>query len=502
MAVVEHFCVFNKGGAVVWRNNNVTAEVEQSINALVQNVLLEATTGTTFRWNNKYHLQWLMDNDNDLVFVVVVTLQLNRLASSHLNGLLSRARNLFESTRPNTEEFGKQMVAAIADRPLIALEAPKRTQPRPFRDTQKACKIGAGHNEGTEDEAKETERFELDWSRDQTERKQKTVPIRLPHVSPTSIGNCSWSWMDSLPLIGLKRELTTKDLEPIVQALQNRMVSNNVSVDVAKQLTETVAANLLGKRLAAWESVRSTVQKALESKIQRMLTGRDACDSLLSLFSNTNGSAARSSTATAPFTIALVGVNGVGKTTSLAKLTYHLLLNGKTVSVVACDTFRAGAVEQLRTHCHALNVSLFERGYNKDAAAVARAGIAEAHKSGKDVVLIDTAGRMQNALNLMQALTKLIAVNQPNMILMVVDAQVGVDGTHQIVEFQRAIAASGTECACGILLTKMDTVSNKVGTAINLSHATSIPICFLGTGQTYADLACVNVNMLAKAILQ
>lgn len=189
-----------------------------------------------------------------------------------------------------------------------------------------------------------------------------------------------------------------------------------------------------------------------------------------------------------PYSVVFVGVNGVGKSTSLSKVAYYFLTKQFKTSIVACDTFRAGAVEQLKTHARALEVELFDRGYNKDPAIVAQEGIQWAKKQGHDVVLIDTAGRMQDNDPLMKALSKLIHLNKPDLVLFVGEALVGNDGVDQLVKFNRALSDLSEEkqprLIDGIVLTKFDTIDDKVGAAISMTYSTGQPIMFVGVGQT------------------
>jgi signal recognition particle receptor subunit alpha len=144
-----------------------------------------------------------------------------------------------------------------------------------------------------------------------------------------------------------------------------------------------------------------------------------------------------------PYVIVFVGVNGVGKSTSLAKVCYYLKSQGCKMLIAACDTFRSGAVEQLRTHCDCLGVDLFERGYAKDPAQVAGAGVKHAQDNGYDCLLIDTAGRMQNNEPLMRALAKLVSQNPIDLTLFVGEALVGNDGIDQLNLFNKV----GTFCS-------------------------------------------------------
>ncbi|CAN0118369.1 unnamed protein product [Ectocarpus sp. 12 AP-2014] len=202
--------------------------------------------------------------------------------------------------------------------------------------------------------------------------------------------------------------------------------------------------------------------------------------------------------------MAFVGINGVGKSTSLAKVAYYLKENGIKVLIAACDTFRSGAVEQLRVHCRCLDVPLFEKGYARDSSAVAREAVKHAAEEGYDCVLIDTAGRMQNNEPLMRALSKLINENEPELVLFVGEALVGNDGVNQLQMFNQALASNSPAGRYhqidGVVLTKFDTIDTKVGAALSMCYKTGQPILFVGTGQKYTHLRKLNVNYVIQAL--
>ena len=173
-------------------------------------------------------------------------------------------------------------------------------------------------------------------------------------------------------------------------------------------------------------------------------------------------------------------------------------------------------MEQLRTHVKRLNslypsqnpnekkniVELYEKGYRKDASSIATGAIKEAHASHRDVVLIDTAGRMQDNEPLMRSLSKLIRDNDPDLVLFVGEALVGNEAVDQLVKFNHALANHSEQKSPrtidGIVLTKFDTIDDKVGSAISMTYITGQPILFVGTGQTYTDLKTIN----SKAVVQ
>jgi len=218
-----------------------------------------------------------------------------------------------------------------------------------------------------------------------------------------------------------------------------------------------------------------------------------------------------------PYVVTFCGVNGVGKSTNLAKICFWLLENKFHVLIAACDTFRAGAVEQLRTHTRRLNslhpssddremVHLYEKGYGKDAAGIAMEAINYARDMKIDVVLVDTAGRMQDNEPLMRSLTKLISVNAPDLVLFVGEALVGNEAIDQLVKFNAALAdhshQENPHTIDGIVLTKFDTIDDKVGSAISMTYISGQPIVFVGTGQTYTDLKSLNAKSVVSSLMK
>jgi signal recognition particle receptor subunit alpha len=300
-------------------------------------------------------------------------------------------------------------------------------------------------------------------------------------------------------LAGMK-DLQKSDVQPALDQFRDTLIGKNVAKDIADKLIDSVASSLEGKRMESMTTVSATVRKALDEALTRILTPRQSVD-ILTDISAKSGSGG-------PYVICFCGVNGVGKSTSLAKICFYLINNGNRVMIAACDTFRAGAVEQLRTHVRCLgdNVELFDRGYGKDAAAVAKDAVRRAKELRYDVVLIDTAGRMQDNEPLMRALSKLVEVNQPDRLFFVGEALVGNDAVDQLSKFNSSLAdhqkSVSPRLIDGIVLTKFDTIDDKVGAAVSMVYTTGQPIVFVGVGQTYMDLRKVNTRSLVKALLK
>lgn len=244
------------------------------------------------------------------------------------------------------------------------------------------------------------------------------------------------------------RTLTEEDLAEVMEQLASHLKSKNVASDVSDQLCSSVADSLVGKNLASFTSTKSVVQDAMRSALERILTPKRHIDVLKEVREvNAKGR---------PFSIVFVGVNGVGKSTSLAKISAWLMQNDLTVKIAACDTFRSGAVEQLKIHCDRLGVSLFEQGYGKDASHIAAAAIRQAKSEDVNVVLVDTAGRMQDNEPLMKALSTLVHYNDPDLVFFVGEALVGNDGVHQLVTFNSALETLAANSHPGSMRKKAD----------------------------------------------
>ena len=295
------------------------------------------------------------------------------------------------------------------------------------------------------------------------------------------------------------RVLTEEVLSDILKPMREGLMSKNVAANVADALADSVKKSLVGKKTASFTSVGHTVKEALTQAMERILTPKRSVDVLRdALAAKAQGRV---------YTIVFLGVNGVGKSTNLAKVAYYLKHKGDlNVLIAACDTFRSGAVEQLKTHSRCLGVDLFDRGYGKDAADIARQAIHHAGQEGYDVVLVDTAGRMQDNEPLMRALAKLVAINTPDLVLFVGEALVGNDSIDQLTKFNRSLIdlsfdAQNPRGVDGILLTKYDTVDDKVGAALSMVYESGQPVVFVGTGQKYTHLRKMQVKEVVRQLM-
>jgi len=195
-----------------------------------------------------------------------------------------------------------------------------------------------------------------------------------------------------------------------------------------------------------------------------------------------------------PLVILFLGPNGHGKTTTIAKIAKMFLDRGFSVVLAAADTYRAGAIEQLEIHARKLGVRVVKHGYGADPAAVAYDAVQHARSKGINVVLIDTAGRMQTDRDLMEEMKKIARVVQPDLKIFVGDALTGNDALDQALKFHEAVGIDGS------VLTKAD-ADTKGGAALSIVYATGKPLLFLGTGQDYGDLREFDPEWLLERIL-
>eukprot|EP00160_Parvularia_atlantis_P017421 Unigene5984_Nuclearia_a/m.18331 Unigene5984_Nuclearia_a/g.18331 ORF Unigene5984_Nuclearia_a/g.18331 Unigene5984_Nuclearia_a/m.18331 type:complete len:639 (-) Unigene5984_Nuclearia_a:25-1941(-) len=311
-------------------------------------------------------------------------------------------------------------------------------------------------------------------------------------------------------LVGQK-VLERADLEPALTAMKEHLINKNVAKDISDSLCASVRESLIGQKVSSFKGLNALVKESMEPALQRILTPKKSTDLLRDIL------AAKAERR--PFSIVFCGVNGVGKSTNLAKICFWLLQNKLRVLIAACDTFRSGAVEQLRVHVRNLksldldgqgsastNIELYEKGYGKEPALIASDAISYARSQKFDVVLVDTAGRMQDNAPLMQALASLVRVNNPDKVVFVGEALVGNDGVDQLVKFNAALKdysnVAEPRQIDGIVLTKFDTIDDKVGAALSMTYITGQPILFVGTGQTYTDLKKMNVKAVVQALLR
>lgn len=272
-----------------------------------------------------------------------------------------------------------------------------------------------------------------------------------------------------------------KVLDDLLEELEWMLLESDISSEAVTSVLDALRKSLVGARLRRGAELAKVLEAALKRALRNLLSaGYWDFDASIQSFLDQGD---------APVVVMLVGVNGTGKTTTAAKIAHRLQSNGHSVIAAAGDTFRAGAIQQLESHCENLGIRCISSQRGGDAAAIARDAIESAKAKNIDIVLVDTAGRMQNKTNLMKELEKVRRVANPHLVLFVGDALAGNDAVDQAKMFQEMMRFDGA------VLSKMDTDA-KGGAGLSIAFATGRPIVFAGIGQGYDDLLQFNPDWL------
>jgi len=281
-------------------------------------------------------------------------------------------------------------------------------------------------------------------------------------------------------------ELRAEKIQPILSELELTLVENDVALPVAERICEELAKRLEGVKVKRLGSRREIVREHLRQILLEILTTKEEVDLIRGVEAKKRQGQ--------PYVILFLGVNGTGKTTTIAKIAHLLKQKGYSIVLACSDTYRAGAIEQLEEHAKRLGVRMIRHRYGSDPAAVAYDAVEHARARGVNVVLIDTAGRMQTNRNLMNEMVKIKRVINPDLTILVVDALTGNDAAVQAEEFHESVGIDGT------ILTKVD-ADVKGGAALSVTYASGKPILFVGTGQRYEDLERFDPERFAQMIL-
>ena len=289
---------------------------------------------------------------------------------------------------------------------------------------------------------------------------------------------------DKVRSIVVDREviIDEKSIEEPLWELEMALLESDVAMDVAEEIINTIRRDLIGTKRRLKERSEKIVEDALVDALTRVVSLNPLdFDEVIERREK-------------PLHIVFIGVNGTGKTTTIAKIAYRLKRENHSVVIAAADTFRAGAIDQLEHHADKLGIKMIKHQEGADPASVAYDAVEYAKARHIDVVLTDTAGRMHTNINLMDQLKKICRVTPPDLVLFVDEAIAGNDAVERARLFNEAVPFDGS------ILTKID-ADAKGGAAISIAHATSKPILFLGTGQGYGDLEKFNPDWLVRRLL-
>jgi fused signal recognition particle receptor len=283
-----------------------------------------------------------------------------------------------------------------------------------------------------------------------------------------------------------QKELSEKDLDDNLFGLQLALLESDVAQEVIDDLSARLKNELLGLKLERGQVEEDIIRSKLHNAIGEMLARGGKIDLIEKI-------KAKKETKRGPFVIVFLGINGTGKTTTVAKISNLLRKNGISVVLAAGDTHRAGAIEQLSQHAENLSLKIITQRYGSDPSAVARDAVDYGRKHYVDAILIDTAGRMQTAKNLMDEISKIVRVSKPDLKLFIGDSLAGNDTVNQAKEFFHYTNFDGA------ILTKID-ADSKGGAALSIAYITSKPIVYIGVGQRYDDIIPFDPDKFLESI--
>ena len=286
-----------------------------------------------------------------------------------------------------------------------------------------------------------------------------------------------------------QKSISKKEIDSIFDKLEISLMENDVAQEIVDKLTSKIKNEIQNLKLERSEDSEQVITTKLYSFLSDLfLSTNNKTDIIQSILEKKRSKSG-------PYSIIFLGINGTGKTTTVAKFCKLLRDHGVSVALAAADTHRAGAIEQITHHGDNLNVKVITQRYGADPSAVARDALEHARKNYIDAVLIDTAGRMQTSKNLMEEVSKIIRVIKPDMKIFVGDSLAGNDTVNQAREFFEYTNYDGS------ILTKSD-ADSKGGAAISIAYLTHKPILYLGVGQGYDDLAEFDYDAFLDSIFK
>ena len=283
-----------------------------------------------------------------------------------------------------------------------------------------------------------------------------------------------------------KKEISEKDLENTLFDLEIALLESDVAQGVIDDISASLKNKLLGLSVEKDKTPEELIQFHVQKSIYEILTKSGTLDLVKEINSKKENKEG-------PFVVVFLGINGTGKTTTVAKVANLLHKNGLSVVLAASDTHRAGAIEQLGEHANRLSLKMIHQRYGADPSAVARDAVEYGKKHRVDAILIDTAGRMQTAKNLMDEISKIVQVVKPDLKIFIGDSLAGNDAIYQAKEF---FAYTKFDAS---ILTKTD-ADAKGGAIISITYLTSKPIIYLGIGQNYDDIIPFDLNTFIESL--
>jgi len=293
--------------------------------------------------------------------------------------------------------------------------------------------------------------------------------------------------LSSLAAAATQKTLSEDEVDKVLWEFELALLESDVAEEVVKALTSRVKQEVVGLRLSRSTPTQEYLKEKLLEIIREEFFKAKSID-LIQQISEKKGKGE-------PYVIVFLGINGTGKTTTIAKFANLLKQKGFSVILACADTHRAGAIEQLTTHADKLGLKVISQRYGADPAAVARDAVIYAQKHRVDVVLVDTAGRMQTNRNLMDEMEKIIRVVKPDLKIFVGDSLAGNDAVSQAKEFQKFTNFDA------VVLTKVD-ADVKGGAALSIVYVTGKPILYFGVGQSYDSLKPFDPDEFVRSLFE
>ena len=291
--------------------------------------------------------------------------------------------------------------------------------------------------------------------------------------------------VSNISKIAVEKQISEKELDKVMENLTIELLESEIPFDLVEQISENIKKQMIDKKFARSDEFNEIIKSEFTKTIKEIFQKVEDVD-LIQLINSKESK---------PFKILIVGINGSGKTTTVAKIGHLLKENNISSVIVAGDTFRSGAIEQIKEHADRLELKLISQKYGSDPAAVARDGIEYSKTHNIDAVIIDTSGRVQTNSNLMQEVLKIKNVVNPDFTVFIGDSLAGNDLVSQTHEFFKFTEFNGS------ILTKVD-ADVKGGAILSVLSETGKPIIYIGTGQEYKDLEKFNEKRFLSGLFQ
>ena len=387
---------------------------------------------------------------------------------SKMKGLFSKGKKLSEEQVYRTEEAEQPPAPPVSEKGPEATPAPAETEtPEVPQRTEEPVvsqpAVRQPEPEPVREEPKLSRKEMLKL------KKQERKEGKKPSASA------------DIPVGDSGKRIKEDPLDEILDELEIILLEADVAYPVVEEIKAGVRENLVGRKYDRSYSLEEVVEMAVRDAVRDVLK--------INEFDFDGWLAGQER----PTVIMFVGINGTGKTTAIAKIANRIMNNGQTVVLAACDTFRAGAIEQLTIHSERLGCKIVKQDHDADPSAVAYDAIEHARSKRKDVVLIDTAGRMQTNSNLIEEMKKIVRIAKPDLKVFVGDSLAGNDAIEQARVFDKAIGIDA------IILTKIDTDA-KGGAALSIAHTINKPIAFVCNGQEYGDIVKFDTEWMIQRL--